>query len=281
MMMDGDYSYENKDVLIKIENVSLSFGDTLILKPTSAEIRDIVRPGICQGQVIGILGRSGIGKTQFSNILAGIQEPTTGKVTVKGGKPIEAGVVGMVAQNYPLLMHRTILGNLLIALEKSGLSKKDREAKAMQSLRDFGLEDKAKFYPCQLSGGQRQRVAIAQELLCSEHFIVMDEPFTGLDPLSKDIVCELIAKVSSMHEENTIFVVAHDIAALVQIADHLWLFGRSYKKESGDDVKPTPGATIVETYDLIARGLAWKPDIAKSREFTDTVNEIKDRFGAT
>lgn len=270
------YECTTDDVIVDIKGVSLSFEGKVILKPTSASVFDIRRPGISQGQVVGILGRSGIGKTQFSRILTGLQEPDSGEIVVKGGKRVEPGVVGMVAQSYPLLPHRTVLGNLLVALEKSGLSPKDREAKAMDYLRKFELEFAAKMYPVKLSGGQRQRVAIAQELLCSEHYVVMDEPFTGLDPLMKDKVCELINMVSLMHDENTIFVVAHDIAALVQISDHLWLFGRDY-----EDGLPKQGATIVETYDLIERGLAWRPDVSRMKEFAETVAEIKERFRTT
>ncbi len=275
-MAPSGYGHESGEVLIRVDGVSLSFGDKVILKPTTAEVRDIVRPGMSQGQVVGILGRSGIGKTQFSNILAGLQAPSSGSVTVGNGVPVRAGVVGMVAQSYPLLPHRTVLGNLLVALERSGFGKKEREERARASLREFELEEKASLYPSQLSGGQRQRIAIAQSLLCSEHFVVMDEPFTGLDPLSKDVVCDLISSVSTMHERNTIFVVAHDISALVKISDRLWLFGREYA-----DGAPTQGATIVETYDLVARGLAWRPGIEGTQAFSDTVREVKDRFRTT
>lgn len=189
----------------------------------------------------------------------------------KSDKP---GIVGMVAQNYPLFRHRTVMGNLLVALEHSSLSKKDREKKALEYLDTFKLSERADFYPSQLSGGQRQRIAIIRELLCSEHFLVMDEPFTGLDPLMKDAVCELIHKVASLDEKNTIFVVAHDIAALVQIADTLWLFGRD-RDESG---APIPGATINKQYNLIERGLAWKPSISSTPEFAEFVKEVKEQF---
>jgi len=271
--------YELKETLVSVANVSLKFGDTTILKPITVEVRDVVRPGVCQGQIVGILGPSGVGKTQFSRILSGLQQPTTGSVSVEveeNGKriqkPVRAGLVGMVAQNYPLFDHRTVRGNLLVALEHQ--PKAGRAAKVSEYLERFGLTDKAALYPAQLSGGQRQRVSIIQELLCSEHFVVMDEPFTGLDPLMKDKVCELIVQVANLDERNTIFVVAHDIASLVAISDTLWLFGRDRDINGA----PISGASIKATYNLIERGLAWQPNLTATREFTDFVAEVKDQF---
>lgn len=264
--------YELKEVLVSVKNVSLQFEDKVILKPTSIEVRDIVRPDVAQGQVVGILGPSGVGKTQFSRILTGLQTPSSGTVEILIGDKmvtVPPGQIGMVAQHYPLLRHRTVMGNLLVALEHSALDPKARTAKAQEHLALFEMADKADLYPSQLSGGQRQRVAILQSLLCSEHYMVMDEPFTGLDPIMKDRVCELINKVATLHERNTIFVVAHDIEALLMIADCLWLFGR----EPG-----VPGATIKHQYNLIERGLAWRPGLSSTREFADLRNEVKEKF---
>jgi polar amino acid transport system ATP-binding protein/sulfate transport system ATP-binding protein len=285
----GQYSLG--EVLVRTTDVTLSFQNKdnpddppkIVLKPTSIEVRDIVRPGLAQGQVIGLLGPSGIGKSQFSRILAGLQKPTSGQVLVsdfeadKTGatlRPVEAGHVGMVAQDYPLFRWRTVLGNLIVALEHTTLSRKDKVARAAEYLQLFDVSELAEKYPAQLSGGQRQRIAIIRQLLCAEHFIVMDEPFTGLDPISKEVVCEVINKVATLHEHNTIFVVAHDITALCQISDQLWLFGR----DRDDDGKVIPGATVKTKFDLIERGLAWQPGIYETQPFTDFVREVRQEF---
>jgi ABC-type nitrate/sulfonate/bicarbonate transport system ATPase subunit len=266
-------------VLVSVKDVSLSFEDKRtgqkkqILRPINAEVRDIVRPGCVTGQVVGVLGPSGVGKTMFSRIMAGLQTPTTGSVTVEG-KPVTAGLVGMVAQNYPLFEWRTVRGNLTVSLEHSGLTKAGRADRVKEYLERFGMSDKGDLYPSQLSGGQKQRVAIIRQLLCSEHYVVMDEPFTGLDPPNKDKVADLIVQVANLDERNTIFVVAHDIPALVTISDTLWLFGRD-RDEHG---QPTQGAYVKKTYDLAERDLCWTPGISRTRPFMDFCLEVRGEF---
>jgi len=263
--------YKLTNTLVKIDNINLQFDDKIILKNINAEVKDIVRPTCTQGQVIGILGPSGIGKSQFARILAGLQKPTSGKIFVgEKQEEVRSGLVGMIAQNYPLFRHRTVYTNLLLAAKKGN----NTEDKVKQYLSDFNLFDKCNYYPSQLSGGQRQRVAIIQQLLCSENFIIMDEPTTGLDPIMKDKVCDLIIKISQLHEQNTLFIVAHDISALVTVCDELWLFGRD-RDEQGLVIA---GATIQEKYNLIERELCWEPGIQNTPQFASFVNEVKDRF---
>lgn len=267
-------AYELKETLLRIEKVSVSYGSVSVLSDLSAEVKDLVRPGCITGQVVGILGPSGVGKTQLSRVLTGLQEPTSGRVLV-GPKqePVHAGLVGCVSQSYPLLRHRTVLGNLEVAASHSGKSPSEAKEATTAYLKKFGLEDKWDAYPAELSGGQRQRVAIAQQLLCSEHYLVLDEPTTGLDPILKDRVCDLIRTVASMSEENTILVITHDIAAILTIADHLWLLGRVC-----DAKGVSLGARVVETYDLIERGIAWQENPSDLPAYTELQREIRARF---
>ena len=266
--------YELRDVLVSLRNVSLSFEGRPILTNVNADVRDIVRPGCVTGQVVGILGPSGIGKTQLSRIMTGLQAPTRGSVTVTSkAVPVTAGTVGYVQQNYPLLRHRTILGNLMVAAKRAGSDNDAAKEKALDYLKKFDLSDKWDMYPSQLSGGQRQRVAIAQQLLCSEHYLILDEPTTGLDPIMKDRVCEFIRQVSALNEENTIFVVTHDIPAVLTFADTLWLQGRQ-RDAQGNSL----GATIIQTINLIEREITWEPNIASSPAYMDLSREIRALF---
>ncbi|MGD0939321.1 MAG: ATP-binding cassette domain-containing protein [Terracidiphilus sp.] len=268
-------AYSLGKTLLKIDNVSLEYDGRPVLNEVNAEVRDIVVPGRVQGQVVGILGPSGCGKTTLFRIIAGLLSPTSGKVTVNGfDRPVIAGEVGVVAQSYPLFEHRTILGNLMLGALKKEKDSRAAHDKVMEFLNQFELADKFNLYPAQLSGGQRQRCAIIQQILCSEHFLLMDEPFSGLDLIMLEKTCELIAKVSDMDDLNTIIVVTHDVTAACSVADHLWLMGHA----PGEDGKTLPGSRIVKQYNLIDRDLCWQPNIITTARFTDFVREVKEEF---
>ncbi|HEV3420532.1 MAG TPA: ATP-binding cassette domain-containing protein [Candidatus Acidoferrum sp.] len=263
------------ETLLKIDHVGLSYEDKVILRDVNAEIRDIVREGHTQGQVVGFLGPSGIGKTQLFRIIAGLNHPTSGQVLVNSTlTPVKAGMVGVVAQNYPLFENRTIFSNLMVAAKQMEKSHDEAHEKVTKYLQRLDMVDQAQLYPAQISGGQRQRIAIAQQLLCSEHFLLMDEPFSGLDLVMEAKVCELINEIACLDELNTIIVVTHDVTAAATVADHLWLMGRD--RDAAGNI--LPGARIQETYDLIERDLCWRPGITNSPGFLDFVREVKERF---
>ena len=271
----GHTTYSYGKTLLKIENVSLEYDGRPVLSGVSAEVKDILVPGRIQGQVVGILGPSGCGKTTLFRIIAGLMKPTSGLVTVnESGTPVRAGEVGVVAQTYPLFEHRTVLGNLMLAAGRKEKDSQVAKDKVMAYLREFGLEDKFNLYPAQLSGGQRQRCAILQQILCSEHFLLMDEPFSGLDLIMLEKTCELIDKVANMDELNTIIVVTHDVTAACSVADQLWLMGHG----RGEDGETGPGSRIVKQHNLIDRDLCWEPGIITTAHFTDFVREVKEEF---
>ena len=272
--MTGTYTYTLGERLLTLDNVCVHY-DRPILEGVTGHIDNIQREGLQQGQVVCLLGPSGIGKSQLFRCIAGLQRPTSGSIRLNGfDREVQPGEVGVVAQNYPLFNHRTVWGNLMVAALRHGRGKEAAHEACLALLERFGLVDCARQHPMMLSGGQRQRIAIAQQLLCSSHFLLMDEPFSGLDPLAKTTVCETIIDVSTRHELNTIIVVTHDIESAVRISDTLWLLGRN-RDENGQVVG---GASIQQTYDLAAMGLAWDPDIESRPEFRTLCTELKTRF---
>lgn len=269
------HAHQFKETILSIQSVSRKLGGVPILRDLSLEVKNIHRPGLTQGQVLGLLGPSGIGKTTLFKILAGLDTPDAGQVLVgKEQKPVERGMVGVVAQHYPLFEHRTVFGNLTVAGRQARMSGKQAEERARELLEHFGLTDHGSKFPVQLSGGQRQRVAIAQQFMCSEYFLLMDEPFSGLDPVAVERVIHFITEMAASDELKTFVVVTHDIEAAMEVADHIHLLGRD-RDEQGNII---PGAKIRASYDLIERGLAWREGVAADPEFVKLRQEIGKIF---
>jgi polar amino acid transport system ATP-binding protein/sulfate transport system ATP-binding protein len=267
-------AYEVHETLLKIDNVCVSYDGVQVLKNVCAEIKNIIRPGKVQGQVVGLLGPSGVGKTTLFRVLAGLMKPDSGNVLIGDSVPLKRGCVGVVAQHYPLFAHRTVLGNLLVGGRQAGLSHPDALQKSMELLKRFDMEECAHKYPIQLSGGQRQRIAIGQQFMCSEYFILMDEPFSGLDLVAVSKVSDFITEVAQTDDFNTFILVTHDVAAAIEVCDTIWLLGR----DRDADGKVIPGAHIQATYDLIERGLAWHKEITATPAFLALLKEIHDIF---
>jgi ABC-type nitrate/sulfonate/bicarbonate transport system ATPase subunit len=287
--------YTKEEILLQARALNLSYGDTCVLRDINFSIRDIVRPGLQQGQVVSLIGRSGIGKTQLFRVLSGLQKPGSGSVTIRQrvGKGVGSGQagaqatagsgrisaaslcqehtvrpgdMGVVFQNYYQFGWRTVQQSLLLAARQNkALACTEKEAIAQYADR-FGLSGILHHYPQQLSGGQQQRVSIIQQLLKGSDFLLLDEPFSGLDVCVLDKVAELLVQVSLSDEFKTLIIVSHDIDTAVSISDTVFILG----KEAG-----APGSTITREIDLIGRELAWKKDVRREKAFMDTIAEIK------
>jgi polar amino acid transport system ATP-binding protein/sulfate transport system ATP-binding protein/NitT/TauT family transport system ATP-binding protein len=258
--------YTKQETILKAENISLCYGDKTILHDINFNIKNIVRPNMTQGQVVSLIGRSGIGKTQLFKLLSGLQEPTTGTISIYDNKPVKAGDMGVIFQNYYLIEWRTVYQSLLLAARQNK-SLKGKEKDAIENYAaHFELKDHLHLYPQQLSGGQRQRASIIQQLLKGSDFLLLDEPFSGLDVCVLDRVVDLLIDVSLEDELKTLIIVSHDIVTTVAISDTVFILGTE---------KGKPGSTIKKEMDLIERDLAWKKDIKKEKAFIDTVEEIK------
>jgi ABC-type nitrate/sulfonate/bicarbonate transport system ATPase subunit len=268
-------AYTENSVLLDIQKVSKSYGEKLVLREVSATIRDIQFPGRVQGQIVGFLGPSGAGKTTLFRIMAGLEQPSSGRVVLDHEeRAVRAGEVGVVAQNYPLFAHRTVMGNLMLAASKTSQKTASQMTRVVEYLVQFDLLDCREKFPAQLSGGQRQRSAILQQVLNQGHYLLMDEPFSGLDPIAKQKTETLIQRIANLDEANCVIIVTHDVRAAISTCDHLWILGRDRDAEG----KILPGAYIKESVNLIDRGLCWRPEIRQTPEFAQAVEEMEKKF---
>jgi polar amino acid transport system ATP-binding protein/sulfate transport system ATP-binding protein len=267
--------YQLAETLLKVDGVNLNLGGKQILRDLHLEVRDIKRPGMAYGQVVGLLGPSGMGKTRLFRILAGLDKPDSGTVLIgEEQEPVKRGWMGVVAQNYPLFQHRNVMGNLLLAGKLSGLNATQAEEKAKAILEQFELSDHHDKYPSQLSGGQRQRVSIAQQFMYEEEFLLMDEPFSGLDFNAITRVSNFIGNMVRGNDQRTVIIVTHDISAAMCVCDTLWLLGRDSDGQGGH----IPGARIQKVYNLIDYDLAWHENVSSQPEFFHLLSEVRQEF---
>jgi NitT/TauT family transport system ATP-binding protein len=261
--------------LLTLEEVCKEFpmndGTTFIaLKNLSLTIKDIKG----KPQIVSLLGPSGAGKTTALRIIAGLDEPSSGCVKITNGKglrSVKVGDVGVVFQKYPLFEDLNVLNNLVTPAVNTGMSKAAAKEKALRYLDEFNLVQQGLAWPVQLSGGQRQRVAILQQLMTDRHFIILDEPFSGLDPVNITSVIKLINRIAHEHTLNTFIIITHDITSALTISDHVYLLGRERDGEN----KPVPGARIMKEYDLVEEGLAYQTNIEDLPRFAEVRKEIK------
>lgn len=275
MTHEAGYEHSFGKTLLEVKDLSVSYDGVHILRGVNFTIEDIIRPGKTQGQVDALLAPSGMGKTQLFRCIAGLKTPDEGAVYVnEQHQPVQVGMVGVVAQDYPLFGHLTVLDNLMMPARIKHHDAEEAKKLVMGLLDRFGLTDRRNLYPQQLSGGQRQRIAIIQQMVCSGHLLLMDEPFSGLDILMKDEVQKLIASVASADELNSVIITTHDIQSAIAVADTILLLGRE-RDAAG---KIIPGASIRYKYNLMDLGLSWHPNIAELPQFTELEKEIRARF---
>ncbi len=203
---------------IDVEHVSR------IYKRDEFEIRalDDLTIHVPEGKFVAIMGPSGSGKTTLLNLIAGIDQPTTGRVAV-GGEEItgmkerelarwRGRHIGLVFQFYNLIPVLTAFENVELPLLLTHLKKADRREHVEAALRVVGLADRMEHYPRQLSGGQEQRVAIARALVTDPTIIVADEPTGDLDAKSAEEILNLLVELNRQFKK-TIVMVTHDSRA--------------------------------------------------------------------
>ena len=176
-----------------------------------------------KGETICLVGSSGVGKTTLFQILSGINLPVSGQVICNGEDVTgKSGKVGYMLQNDLLLPHMNILKNASLSLRLTGTSPRVAKAIAEQYLEMFGLSGCGKKFPHQLSGGMRQRVAFLRTYLFSKEVLLLDEPFSALDQITKQEMWKWFLKISKQLSLPTLFI-SHDIEEATFLSDRVYV----------------------------------------------------------
>ena len=209
-----------KQVILEVKNLSKQFEKDGTLFPVLENITLTLN----EGELFVLLGRSGCGKTTFLRCMGGFLRPDEGEVLLSGEKVEEPGTACMmVFQDFnQLFPWMTLKKNLIYVMKKAfpGMSAQERDEKAMTFLKQAGLEGFENQYPAALSGGMKQRGALARALVLAPKVLLMDEPFSSLDYLSRQTARETVQKMAEQ-TGCTIFLVTHDIEEAVALGDRI------------------------------------------------------------
>ncbi|MDR6818066.1 glycine betaine/proline transport system ATP-binding protein [Neorhizobium sp. 2083] len=238
---------EANDVLLDCQNVWKIFGARSSAAVKAVSERGLSKKQVLQdfdcvvgvsdaslqvrrGEIFCIMGLSGSGKSTLVRLLNRLIEPSLGKIVVKGReiaklnpaelRDMRARNIGMVFQSVALLPYRTVLENAAFGLEVRGVPKDERNETARAALAKVGLSDWISRYPSELSGGMQQRVGLARALAADPEIILMDEPFSALDPLIRRQLQDEFRQLTKSLGKSAVFI-THDLEEAIRIGDRI------------------------------------------------------------
>ncbi len=214
------------DILVDVDNVHLALGGRPILKGITLQVP--------RGQVIAIMGGSGCGKTTLLNLIGGRLRPNSGRVIVDGQSVPDLDTealfelrkrMALLFQTGALFTDLTVFENVAFPIrEHTRLAESLLRTVVLMKLETVGLRGARALMPSELSGGMARRVALARAIVLEPMMIMYDEPFTGLDPISKGVIAKLIKELNRSLGITSI-VVSHDVAETCAISDYAYLVG--------------------------------------------------------
>lgn len=211
---------ESKKIKLRAEKLVKSYSGKRVVKDVSLEVN--------QGEIVGLLGPNGAGKTTSFYMIVGIIKPTKGKIFLDGQnitkfpmyKRAQNGI-GYLAQEASIFRKLSVEDNIKSVLELTNLNKKDRKDKMESLLEEFGLNHIRKNRGDLLSGGERRRTEIARALATDPKFILLDEPFAGVDPVAVEDIQKIVAQLK--HRDIGILITDHNVQETLAITDRTYL----------------------------------------------------------
>lgn len=212
-----------------------------------------------EGEIFVIMGLSGSGKSTMVRLLNRLIEPTRGQVLIDGVdiakisdaelREVRRKKIAMVFQSFALMPHMTVLDNTAFGMELAGINAEERREKALDALRQVGLENYAHSYPDELSGGMRQRVGLARALAINPDILLMDEAFSALDPLIRTEMQDELVKLQAKHQRTIVFI-SHDLDEAMRIGDRIAIMqnGEVVQVGTPDEILNNPANDYVRTF---------------------------------
>ena len=233
---------------VAIEHVSKTFHEETTGAPVLAV--DDVSLGVANSEFVTIVGPSGCGKSTILNIIAGLEQPSSGRILIDGAEErVRHQHFGYMFQKDLLFPWRRVRDNVAIGLEVLGTPRSEARDRAMAILKRFDLDGFADKYPAQLSGGMRQRVALMRTLLCDREILLLDEPFGALDALTRSVMQEWLLSIWEK-DHRTILFITHDIEEAVFLSDRVLMMSARPGRIKGEvavDLPRPRDHTIVTT----------------------------------
>lgn len=237
---------------LKAENITVKYESESVIENVSLTLNE--------GEIVSLIGASGSGKTTFFNAVAGLTDIYNGNIYLDGeditGK---TGKVSYMLQKDLLLPHYTIIDNVSLSLVIKGEKKKIAREKAKEYFELFGLAGCEEKYPSELSGGMRQRAALMRTYLTGNDVVLLDEPFSALDTITKSAMHSWYLDIMKEIGLSTIFV-THDIDEAILLSDRIYIMGSS------------PGKIIKEI--VISEPKPRRNDFTLTEKFLEYKKEI-------
>ena len=261
--------------LIEIKNLRKEYPNSIPLENVSVNIE--------AGEVVGIIGPSGTGKSTFLRCINRLETPTSGEIWIDGVNVCDpktdlAAVrskMGMVFQSFNLFPHKMAVENIMMPQQQLlGVSAKDAYEEALIQLRKVGLESKARRYPDELSGGQKQRVAIARALAMHPKIILFDEPTSALDP---SMVSEVLNVMSDLAKTGlTMLIVTHEMRLARDLPTRIFFMdqGGIYEDGTPDQIFSNPQKE--RTRNFIYRIRSWEYSVSAWADIYEMMGSLED-----
>ena len=280
------FGNNSKEALDAIQNKKISKQEALEKYNSVIGVSD-VSFDVNKGEIFCVMGLSGSGKSTLVRHINRLLEPTSGKILIndqdvmlfdKGSlQELRNKKIGMVFQNFALMPHRSVLDNIAMPLEIRGVSKNDRLDAANKILNVVELQGWGNKYAHELSGGMQQRVGLARALAADPEFLLMDEPFSALDPLIRRQLQSEFIKLSKQMKKTTVFI-THDLDEAVRVGHRIAIMrdGEVVQIGTPEEIVVNPADEYVADF---VKGIS-RLKVVQAKTIMQSIKDYENKFGS-